>query len=385
MNIMLSADALTFANSCYDDLVALTKQLCGICAPSNHEEKRAEFCLEWLLKNGVSSAYIDEVNNVICPIHCDDSNDITVFMAHTDTVFPDTTPMPMREENGRLYCPGVGDDTVNLAMLMFCAKYLFAHPEHAPKGGALLVMNSGEEGLGNLRGSRHLVLNSFAGRIKEFYSFDGGQNMFCNGAVGSIRYRVEVKTEGGHSYSNFGNRNAIAYLAALIQMLYNAPIPKTGSRTTFNVGGISGGTSVNTIAQQAEMLFEYRSDSREDLETMKGIFNSAVESVRRMVLELNVEVLGERPCMGDVDPVKQSALEDKVTALFAEYCGVVPPKTPNSTDCNIPFSVGIPSVCFGGYTGKGAHTREEYIELESLKQGMPMLLACVLSCGPDLK
>jgi len=133
------------------------------------------------------------------------------------------------------------------------------------------------------------------------------------------------------------------------------------------------------------MLFEYRSDVRENLETMKNIFNGAIESVRRMVSEVNVEVLGERPCMGDVDPVKQAALEDKVSALLAEYCGSVPPKAPSSTDCNIPFSVGIPSVCFGGYIGKGAHTREEYIELESLKQGMPMLLACVLSCGPDVK
>ena len=212
------------------------------------------------------------------------------------------------------------------------------------------------------------------------YSFDGSSEMLCNGAVGSIRYRVEVKTEGGHSYAAFGNRNAIAYLAGLIQTLYNAPVPKTGKRTTFNVGKISGGTSVNTIAQQAEMLFEYRSDLRENLETMKNIFNAAVESTRSMVSEVNVDVLGERPCTGDVDPVHQKQLEDKAAALLDKYCGAVPEMLPASTDCNISLSVGIPSICFGGYIGRGAHTREEYIELESLRNGFPMLLACVLSC-----
>jgi len=380
MNIDLSAEALEYAASNHDALVELTKTLCGICAPSNHEEKRAEFCKQWFLDNGVDSAYIDEACNVVCPINCEGSDKITVFMAHTDTVFPDTEPMPLIEADGKLCCPGVGDDTVNLAMLMLCTKYVFAHRELAPKDGAIYVMNSGEEGLGNLRGSRHIILNSFKGRIKEFYSFDGGYDLLCNAAVGSIRYRVEVKTEGGHSYSDFGNRNAIAYLAALIQNLYNAPVPKTGSRTSFNVGKISGGTSVNTIAQQAEMLFEYRSDIRENLEMMKDIFNAAVESTRKMVSEVNVEVLGERPCSGEVDPVHQKMLDDKAVALLDKYCGVKTPFTPNSTDCNIPLSVGIPSLCFGGYLGKGAHTREEYIEIESLRKGFPMLLACVLSC-----
>ena len=347
MNINLSAEALEYVNSNRETLVDLIKTLCGICAPSNHEEKRAEFILQWLLDNGVDSAYVDEKLNVVCPINCEGSNNITVFVAHIDTVFPDTDPMPMREADGKLCCPGVGDDTTNVAMLMLCAKYVFAHRELAPKEGALYILNSGEEGLGNLKGSRHIVLDSFKGRIKEFYSFDGSSEMLCNGAVGSIRYRVEVKTEGGHSYAAFGNRNAIAYLAGLIQTLYNAPVPKTGSRTTFNVGKISGGTSVNTIAQQAEMLFEYRSDLRENLEMMKGIFNAAVESTRSMVSEVNVEVLGERPCTGEVDPVHQKQLEDKAAALLEKYCGNVPQFIPASTDCNIPLSVGIPSICFG--------------------------------------
>lgn len=127
-------------------------------------------------------------------------------------------------------------------------------------------------------------------------------------------------------------------------------------------------------------MFEYRSDVRENMEDMQRIFDAAVETTRRMVSKVDVEELGLRPCMGKVNPVRQRQLEDKLTALLAEYCGTTPQFLPASTDCNIPFSMGIPAICFGGYLGHGAHTREEYIELESLKKGFPLLLACVLSC-----
>lgn len=122
---------------------------------------------------------------------------------------------------------------------------------------------------------------------------------------------MEVKTEGGHSYAAFGNRNAIFYLSQLIQTLYSMQPPKTGIKTSFNVGKISGGTSVNTIAQQAEMMFEYRSDLRENLDAMQKFFTAAVETTRRMVSEVNVEVIGLRPCMGEVDPIRQKAMEQR--------------------------------------------------------------------------
>lgn len=378
MGYALSDDALGYVRDNHETLVNLIRELCGICAPSNHEEKRAEFCKDWFLKLGAQGVYIDDALNVIWPLNCEGSHNITVFMAHIDTVFPDTEPMPMREENGKLYCPGVGDDTANVAMLMLCAKYVF-EKKRLPDQGMLFVMNSGEEGLGNLKGSRALM-KAYEGRIKEVYSFDGRRDMATNASVGSVRYRIEVKTEGGHSYADFGNRNAIFYLSSLIQTLYNAPVPHTGVRTSFNVGKISGGTSINTIAQQAEMLFEYRSDIRENMQEMQRIFDAAVETTRRMVSEVNVQILGERPCMGDVDPVRQRQLEDKFAALLAEHCGETAKFGSASTDCNIPFSMGIPAIAFGGYMGKGAHTREEYIELESLKKGFPLLLACVLSC-----
>ena len=194
-----------------------------------------------------------------------------------------------------------------------------------------------------------------------------------------MRYKVELDTEGGHSYGSFGNRNAIQRLAAVIEKLYEVEVPHDGdSKTTYNVGRISGGTSVNTIAQHAEMLYEYRSDSRICLETMGKYFSEIIEEAKKDCLNLKLTVLGERPCMGDVDAQRQEALMQKVKQAIATRYHEEVKTYPGSTDCNIPFSVGIPSVCFGGYIGKGAHTREEHIMLDSMVTGTDIIAAFLL-------
>lgn len=351
--------------------------LAAIPAPSNKEEKRAAFVKEWLEKQGAEGVYIDEACNVIYPVGVKEDNPLVVYMAHMDVVFPDETPLPVTVEEGKIKAPGVGDDTANLCGLLFTAKYI-AEKKILPKDGAgmLIVANSGEEGLGNLRGSKQICRN-FGSRIKEFVSFDGYYRGGCVDAVGSMRYRVEIRTEGGHSYGNFGNRNAIAYMASLIDSLYSMKVPVKG-RTTYNVGTIQGGTSVNTIAQQAEMLYEFRSDSREDLETMKRHFLGAVEYYRTKGITVNVEVLGERPCNGDVDEAKKQELLKRTEAILKKYTGLEPGFHPGSTDCNIPLSMGIPAVCYGVVDGAGAHTREEYVLEESLMPGYQIAFESVL-------
>ncbi|WP_330605402.1 M20/M25/M40 family metallo-hydrolase [Gehongia tenuis] len=274
-----------------------------------------------------------------------------------------------------MHCPGVCDDTANLAVLMMMAKYVTQRGLR-PKQGLLFVANSCEEGLGNLKGSRQ-IMKDYGERIQAVFSFDGGYTGISNNAVGSTRYRVEVKTEGGHSYGSFGNRNAIAYLASMIQTLYNMKVP-TKAKTTFNVGMISGGTSVNTIAQQAEMLYEYRSEDRECLAVMERMFGAVVEAYRAMDIEVNVEILGQRPCKGDVDEAEQERLTKKCLDIVAEYVGSVPECSAGSTDCNIPLSLGIPAVCVGVCHGQGAHTREEWLEISSLKAGSRVGAALIL-------
>lgn len=377
MSYIFTPDAEQYLSEHEQELLSLLETLCKIPAPSNHEELRAAFCKQWLEAQGASGVYIDEALNVVFPYCCENSKQIDVFMAHTDTVFPDLTPMEPKRENGRLCCPGVGDDTANLAVLLMCAKYVLSRGL-TPKNGILFVANSGEEGLGNLKGVRR-IMQDFAGRVSSLVSFDGGLDSIVTTPVGSTRYRIVVKTEGGHSYAAFGNKNAIACLSAIIHDFYAQPIPQNGGRTTYNVGLISGGTSVNTIAQSAECLYEYRSDVRASIETMKEQFDAIISKHRENGIQIELEVLGERPCMGDVDHDAHETMIARFSAILERETGHVPTRHSGSTDCNIPLSLGIPAVCFGCYDGDGAHTREEYIEIASLVPGFRVGLASILT------
>ena len=373
MNHMTDAFA-EYARSVQPELLRVIRALCALPAPSHHEEKRAEFCRKWFEDNGFDNVVVDPALNVLAPVNVTDDRPFTVMMAHTDTVFPDTEPMPTVEKDGFLFSPGVVDDTANLAVLMVCARYYRENAgREAP--GVLFVANSCEEGLGNLRGSRRIVAD-FGARIDEFVSLDSGcMDRMVTRAVGSHRYRVAVKTEGGHSFGEFGNRNAIHVLSSMIAMLYTMKVPQDGdSRTTYNVGLISGGTSVNTIAQNAEMLYEYRSDSRICLEKMRDRFEKTVAAFRASDVEVAVEKIGERPCSGEVDPARLEALRRRVREAVFAVLRLECADHSGSTDCNIPLSCGIPAVCFGVCRGSGCHTREEKLEIASLEDGCRLLL-----------
>ncbi len=374
--MILNETMISYIEAHKDEAFELLVELAQIPAPSNQEEKRAEFIKNWLDAQGAEGVYIDEALNVIYPVGVIETNPLVVFAAHSDVVFGDLEPLPLVVEDGLIKCPGVGDDTANLVMLLMAAKYI-AENKIGPKDcGMLLVANSGEEGLGNLKGSRQLI-KDFGHRMKEFISFDCTAHALINGAVGSKRFKVEVKTEGGHSFSNFGNKNAIAYLAAMIQELYQIRVPEKGT-TTYNVGTISGGTSVNTIAQQAEMLYEFRSDEKESIEIMEEKFGAVVEAYRQKGIEVNVTVVGERPCSAEVDHDVQAAMAARVTEAISRYFGWQPTPSKASTDCNIPLAAGIPAVCTGCILGSGAHTREEYVEINSLLPGMKVAFELIL-------
>lgn len=372
----LNDRTVKFLDEHREEALQLLITLAQIPAPSNHEEKRAQFCKDWLEAQGARGVYIDEALNVVYPIGCTDSNPVAVFMAHSDVVFPDTEPLPLRMEDGKIFCPGVGDDTANVVALLMAAKYVTTQGLSPREQGVVLVVNSGEEGLGNLKGSRK-IMETYAGRVTEFITFDGGPGRIANRTVGSRRYRVTVTTEGGHSYSAFGNRNAIAYLASLIDTLYTIKVPPLG-KTTYNVGTISGGTSVNTIAQQAEMLYEFRSDERDALDIMENHFRAALEFYRSKGIGVTAQLVGDRPCAGEVDQAKLQALMNRGSAAVQAHFGITPTFGSSSTDCNIPSSLGIPAICVGCILGKGAHTREEYVLADSLPSGMAVAAQLIL-------
>lgn len=374
--MILSTSILEYIEAHRQEAFDLLLTLAQIPAPSNHEEMRAEFCKTWLEEQGAGGVYIDDALNVVYPIGCDDNKPIAVFAAHSDVVFPDTETLPLTVEEGFVHCPGIGDDTGNVVALLMAAKYIASQNLISKDWGIMLVVNSGEEGLGNLKGCRKLF-GDFGSRIREFITFDLNSDRLYDRAVGSRRFQIRVKTQGGHSLNDFGRPNAIASLAAVINSLYSVQVPEKG-RTTYNVGTISGGTSVNTIAQDAEMLYEFRSDERESLNIMQDKLDAILNDYRSRGMNISCQVVGDRPCSGDVDPDALKTLADRAAIAAKNWFGVEPVRLAASTDCNIPLSLGIPAVCIGCLKGEGAHTRQEKVEIASLLPGMKLCYELVL-------
>ncbi len=373
----LNSDIYSYIEAHEKESLDLLLNLAVIPAFSGREEGRAAFCKKWLEEQGAQGVYIDDALNVVYPVGCEDGKDLVVFMAHSDVVFPDTEPLPLQIGDGKIFCPGIGDDSANAAALLTTAKYIAQKGLTPRERGVLLVINAGEEGLGNLKGCK-AIMARYGARVKEFWTFDSMNKHFAvNRAVGSMRYRVKVKTAGGHSYNAFGNKNAITHLAKLICALDGVTLPQ-GGKTTYNVGIVSGGTSVNTIAEDAEMLYEFRSDNGQSLSYMQAFFEKTVQAFDLPDASVEVCLLGQRPCGVKVDAQAQNALEERAKNAYLSHYGAEICLVSGSTDCNIPLSMGIPALCVGCCHGKGAHTREEYIEVDSLAPGLRLCFELIL-------
>lgn len=357
--------------------IDLLKRLAVIPAPTHHEQARAQFIRTWLTQAGAQHVRQDSQCNVILSLGGEEGGAFTLFSAHIDVVFPDTAPLPLEERDGRLYAPGVGDNTANAAALMMCAKYILEHGLR-PRTPVLLVFNSCEEGLGNLKGMRRLM-DEYQGRIREAVCFDLTYDTVMARSVGSERWKITASTKGGHSFLDFGSPNAIAHLAGLIGRLYQQPVPaQPGQTTTYNVGTISGGTSVNTIAQRAELTYEYRSNDRACLAQMRAQFRQILEQTAAEGVQLETQLLGERPCACGVDEERLEGLLHRCTQAAQTAVGVAPRRVSLSTDANLPLSLGIPAVTVGLCRGALPHTRQEYVEVDSLTPGLAMGLELIL-------
>lgn len=351
------------------------KELCLIPAPSHFEGKRAEYCKNWLEEHGATGVYIDSALNTVFPINCENSSKITVFAAHTDTVFSDTEPYPYFDNGEEIHCPSVSDDTSGVVCLLLTAKF-FIENNIKSQNGVMFVLNSCEEGLGNLKGTRQLF-KDFDGRIETFISADSALDKVSHNSVGSTRYELCVNTEGGHSFHKFGSPNAIAVLSEIIAELYKIKVPqKENTKTTYNVGIIEGGTSVNTIAPYAKMLCEYRSDDKECLDIMEKEFKAVFKKYSKDI-DLTVKVIGERPC-SITSREKIDAIKEKLVPIITDAIGKTPDFISSSTDCNIPLSLGIPSLCIGTNYRVGIHTRDEWVDKKSVKTGLEIVIKSAL-------
>ena len=368
----------SFLNENEGETLNLIKALCQIPAPSRKEQARANFVKNYLDSVGAKGVFIDDALNVIYPVNVTSSNDIVVFLAHTDTVFADETPMPYSNDGEYIYSPGVCDNTVCLAQMLTLCKYVTKNNLNS-NVGVLFVANSCEEGLGNLKGVKK-VFESYGKRIVTAYSFDGQYDALVTKCVGSHRYEINVKTQGGHSFNAFGNLSAISVISKLINDLYSVKVPSVdGSKTTYNVGVISGGTSVNTIAESCTALYEYRSDNENCLAIMEQNFNECLQKhVNESGATITVKKVGDRPCSALNNLTLFNQIVTRIKTITEKYSGEKCNLTSGSTDCNVPMSLGVPAVCVGTHKGYGAHTRDEKLLISSVKKGLYIVAETIL-------
>lgn len=366
------------------ELVALTQ----VGAPPFKEAERAHRYLELLRAAGADSAGIDEVGNVVALRRGRVRNRTVAICGHMDTVFPDGTKLHVRQRGDTLFAPGVGDNTRGLIALLQTLRALH-HAGLRTNADLLFVGSVGEEGLGNLRGVRHLFRPG-ARKIDSFIAVDGAEDAtVTNAAVGSKRYRVTFSGPGAHSWGGFGTANPVHALARAISKFDDAADRYTaaGPATTYNVGRIGGGTSVNAIATHAWAEVDLRSEDAARLSGLDSIFHVSMvaalnqqNALKRVGPDLTLEarLLGDRPSgtTASSAPLVQRAVA--VTRVL----GLAPQLDASSTDANIPISQGIPAITIGrGGSAGRAHTPDEWWANIHGARGIQKILYLVLAEG----
>ena len=363
-------------------------RICSIPASPFGERERAEYLSQKFSSLGLSEVEIDQEGNCLGLIAGATRSPLLVVSAHLDTVFAADTNFNVVRRDHRLLAPGIADDGCGLAALITLAQAIQNEPIRT-EGSILFVGTVGEEGEGNLRGVRYLLTRGrWAAKVDAFLSFDGpGVDRITNRALGSRRYRVEITGPGGHSWGDFGLPNPVHALGRAVSRLAAYPAPKD-PRTTFNVGRIEGGTSVNSIPRTAIMEVDLRSASEAELRRLDAFFRRAMrdatdeENATRRAgdpeLKLKIDLIGERPT-GETpsdSPLVELAIES------TKILGFDPRLDQSSTDSNLPISLGIPAITLGaGGTSGFSHTLDEWYDPRGrdlgLKRGLLVILGMV--------
>ncbi len=342
-----------------------------IPAPTFQEAERAEFVRQSFTSEGLADVEMDATGNVIARLPGRSPGRSLVVSAHLDTVFLPNIDLHVERDNDRILAPGIGDNSLGVAGL-FGLVWSLRERHLVLPGDLWLVANVCEEGLGDLRGIR-AVVDRFGSGPLAFIILEGmALGQVYNRGLGVRRYRVTVHTSGGHSWIDYGQPSAIHELTALCTRIAALDPPRM-PRTTLNIGVISGGSSVNTIAAEAMLELDLRS---EDSSTLENLADQVVEIVRlsrKQGVTTEAQVIGQRPA-GELDV-------EHPLVLLAQDClrnaGIEPHLNIGSTDANLPLSRGLPAVTIGLTSGGRAHSVQEFINLPPLKQGMDQLFRLV--------
>ena len=366
-----------------DDLMTLTQ----IPAPPFMEEERGAAFLQMMIDLGVDSAWTDEIGNVIGLRRGSGTGEVLAIAGHLDTVFPPETDVTIRVSGDTLFAPGIADDTRGLATVLAVLRAM-NEANIRTEADILFIGNVGEEGIGDLRGVKHLFRDG-GPRIDHFISVDGtSPNGITHMGLGSHRYRVTFKGPGGHSWGAFGLANPAHALGRAIRYFQDGAAPYTANapfRTSYNVGRMGGGTSVNSVPFESWMEIDMRSEGDETLEAVDAILQGAIQRAlaeenalrtRGEPLTVDVDMIGDRPS-GEVAVdhpfVEQAAAVTRALGLFPGFGR-------SSTDSNIPISMGIPAVTIGGGgQGFGAHSLDEWFRNEDGALGVQRVMLVVLA------
>ncbi len=361
----------SLAGESLERVVELAKKICLIPSPTGEEEGVGRFVADQFTERGLRPE-IDEVGNVIVRREGAGAAGTLMIAAHMDTVFPAGTPLHVARDGDKITGPGIGDNSLGVAALIALAELLDAAGIRTP-GDLLLVADVGEEGLGNLRGMR-AVVNRFEPELGAVIALEGhGLGRVLHQAVATRRIRITVTGPGGHGFSCFGRPSAVHAIAGIVHRIAGLDVPSE-PRTTYNVGLIEGGLSVNSIAPSASASVDLRSTDPEALDALTGRVESIAHAASSDSLRVGIDNLGDRP--GGLTPPDARIVRAATEAV--ESLGLEVTGDPGSTDANIPISRGIPAVCLGmTRCVTGAHRVDETIEIPPIVMGLRQLLEIV--------
>jgi acetylornithine deacetylase/succinyl-diaminopimelate desuccinylase-like protein len=370
--------ALASFRSHEDKAEALIFAIQQIAAPTFHEKRRADFVQSRFHSLGLFDVVQDELHNVYGRLPGNSTGDLApvVLSAHLDTVFPADTDLTLRREAKLLHGPGAGDNATGVAGLLLLAESLSEHALR-PAADIWFVANVGEEGLGDLRGMRAVVKRF--GKEPYYIIAEGGlYGQISNQGIGVRRFRIDVTAEGGHSWGSFGNASAVHALGRIIAAIDGLEVPAS-PKTTYNVGVIEGGTSINTIAQSANLLLDLRSEEVDSLTRLEKRVEEIVASSNGSGKHVaTMTLIGDRPA-GRLSP-EAPLVSWAVDALQYVGCQQIEFMA-GSTDANIPLSQGLNAVCVGLAQSGNTHRLDEYVDLTNFANGMGQLLLLVLAAA----
>lgn len=371
------------------DTIALTE----IPAPPFKEAARAAAYRDMFAARGLQDVEIDEEGNVLGLMKGRGGGGLVIVSAHLDTVFPEGTDVKVRREGEKLFAPGVGDDSAGLATQLALVDAIGAGGIRT-RDDILFVGTVGEEGLGDLRGVRHLLTKGkYRGRASAFFSIDGGGlDSIVIGGAGSRRYRVTFRGPGGHSYGAFGIVNPMTAMSQAVVDLYKVQVP-SDPKTTFSASVVGGGTSVNAIPESAWMEFDMRSESPTELAKLEASLMAIVgraadaenhaRSTATGRITIEPKMIGDRPAgqtPESADIVQFATAAYKVQGIDVNYASA-------STDANLAISLGIPSITISrGSSGGGAHSPGEWLGIEkadNVKARTIALTMILATAGPE--